>query len=320
MTDTAIGNPPNQADGQTITAHHACPTAGSLTDFSNLARILGGVSLGMGALKLIAPQTVAGFAGARRSDKMVRLHGLRDLALGLGIFTGSSPQPWLWLRLAGDVVDAFALVTGSRKKKEGVHFGPLALLVGVGALDALCARNAAPLEARNARKGRAEANVLIARSPEECYRFWRDLHNIPRFVSDRLQVHQISPKQAHWTLQLPGDLANLEWNVESLEEVPSQRISWRHLPGSPIDAEGTVTFEAAPGGRGTYIHVQIDFGFPAQSVAEPLSRLLGKHPEQLLYKSLRRMKQLMEVGEVMTTEGQPAGRRNSTTWLDAIAR
>jgi len=44
------------------------------------------------------------------------------------------------------------------------------------------------------------------------------------------------------------------------------------------------------------------------------------NPEQFANKALRRFKQLLEVGEVMETEGQPAGRRNGTTWLDAVAR
>jgi hypothetical protein len=36
---------------------------------------------------------------------------------------------------------------------------------------------------------------------------------------------------------------------------------------------------------------------------------------------LRRFKQVMETGEVMTTEGQPAGRQASTSWkYDSASR
>jgi len=48
--------------------------------------------------------------------------------------------------------------------------------------------------------------------------------------------------------------------------------------------------------------------------------MIGKEPEQLLRKELRRFKQAVETGEVIRTEGQPAGRRNSTTWMDSLAR
>ena len=92
------------------------------------------------------------------------------------------------------------------------------------------------------------------------------------------------------------------------------------MPGSNATVNGSVNFEAAPGGRGTIVRVQMDYDFPGRSIAAPASRLLGRNPEQFANKALRRFKQLLEVGEVMETEGQPAGRRNGTTWLDAIAR
>jgi uncharacterized membrane protein len=92
------------------------------------------------------------------------------------------------------------------------------------------------------------------------------------------------------------------------------------MPGSKATVNGAVNFEAAPGGRGTIVRVQMDYDFPGRSIAAPASRLLGRNPEQFANKALRRLKQLLEVGEVMETEGQPAGRRNGTTWLDAVAR
>jgi hypothetical protein len=42
--------------------------------------------------------------------------------------------------------------------------------------------------------------------------------------------------------------------------------------------------------------------------------LFGRAPEQEIDESLRRFKQLMEAGEILTTDGQPAGRARSTSW------
>jgi uncharacterized membrane protein len=42
--------------------------------------------------------------------------------------------------------------------------------------------------------------------------------------------------------------------------------------------------------------------------------LFGKEPSQTIKMDLRRFKQVMETGEVITTEGQPAGRAESTSW------
>ncbi|HET7910029.1 MAG TPA: hypothetical protein VFL19_04925, partial [Nitrospira sp.] len=47
----------------------------------------------------------------------------------------------------------------------------------------------------------------------------------------------------------------------------------------------------------------------------------GEDPPQSIKMDLRRFKQVMETGEVITTEGQPAGRVDSISWkYDAATR
>ena len=60
------------------------------------------------------------------------------------------------------------------------------------------------------------------------------------------------------------------------------------MPGSKATVDGAVNFEAAPGGRGTIVRVQMDYDFPGRSIAEPASWLLGRNPEQFANKALRR--------------------------------
>jgi uncharacterized membrane protein len=291
----------------------ARPTTPSLT------RFLGWFSLGLGAAELVAPRTVARISGTKKNCGLIRMYGLREMVAGVGILTRRDPAPWLWMRVGGDLLDLASLVAGGRKGKGLATAGSVAAVAGVTALDVACAQRATAERADAPRGVRAEANVLIARSPEECYRFWRELRNISRFSIANVSVRETGERTAHASIQLPGG-HEYEWDVETVEDEPPQRISWRHLPGGLIEASGSVTFEAAPGGRGTLVRVQVDYDHPAAAAIAPLARFIGKHPDQLLYKSLRRMKQLLEVGEIITTEGQPAGRRASTTWLDGIAQ
>jgi len=64
----------------------------------------------------------------------------------------------------------------------------------------------------------------------------------------------------------------------------------------------------------------MDYGNAVHAIGSALAKLVGKDPEQVAYKDLRRFKQILETGEVITTEGQPAGRSSGNTWLDSIAR
>jgi uncharacterized membrane protein len=124
--------------------------------------------------------------------------------------------------------------------------------------------------------------------------------------------------RSHWVAAAPGG-RSVEWDAEVVNDVPGQMISWRSLPGSNVCTSGSVVFEAAPGNRGTIVRVQMDFSSPAPGLTR-VGKILGKHPEQMVYKDLRRFKQVMETGEAITTEGQSAGRKGSATWLDSIAR
>ncbi|MBV9508455.1 MAG: SRPBCC family protein [Acidobacteriia bacterium] len=288
---------------------------------SGLTRFLGWFSIGLGAAEIIAPGAIALISGTRNNRGLIRFYGMREIGAGIGILTQRNPGPWLWSRVAGDLVDIASLIGGARKNSGGATAFALASVAGVTALDVMCAQNCtAEVNSTGNDPERAESSVLISRSPEECYRFWREVENFPRFVNEVRSVRVTGDRTSHWIAGLPGGAGQIEWDAEIDDDVPNQRISWRCLPGSDLFVRGAVNFEAAPGGRGTLVRVQLDFDHTARPLIAPLAKMAGKHPEQIAYKSLRRLKQLLEVGEVITTEGQPAGRRASTTWLDAIAR
>jgi uncharacterized membrane protein len=51
---------------------------------------------------------------------------------------------------------------------------------------------------------------------------------------------------------------------------------------------------------------------PAGPLGRFFAKLLGSDPAQRLQQDLRRLKQLIETGEIVTTHGQPSGRRGLT--------
>jgi len=287
-------------------------------DLSSLTRFLGWFSIGLGVCEVLKPGAVSRIAGANNHKNLVRFYGLREIAAGVGILTNPDSSKWLWARVAGDVVDIASILKGS---DNGVaSTGALAAVAGVTALDIYCAKRVSAEMAGTQDVERAEASLMINCTPAECYRYWRELSNFPNFVTELKSVQVTGEKSSHWVMTLPRNAGDVEWDAEITEDVPDQRIAWQSKPGNSPTVNGVVNFEPAPGGRGTIVRLQMDYDFPGRSFAAPASRLAGRNPEQFANKALRRLKQLLEVGEVMETEGQPAGRRGSTTWLDAIAR
>ena len=51
---------------------------------------------------------------------------------------------------------------------------------------------------------RADHTVVIGKSPEEVYRFWRNLENLPRFMHHLQSVQEVDNKHSHWVAKAPG--------------------------------------------------------------------------------------------------------------------
>ncbi len=58
----------------------------------------------------------------------------------------------------------------------------------------------------------------------------------------------------------------MKWDAEMTDEWENEHISWRSLPGSVVNSTGSVHFSNAPGGRGTIVHVSMQYNPPAGSI------------------------------------------------------
>lgn len=148
----------------------------------------------------------------------------------------------------------------------------------------------------------------IQRPPREVYDHWRRLENLPAFMKHLESVAQQSETRSHWVAKLPAG-QSVAWDAEITTDVPGERIAWRSLEGSEITNVGTVQFRPAPGGRGTEVLVSLEYAPPAGVLGEAVAKLLADTPERQISAGLRSFKQIMEAGEVATTEGQPSGHR-----------
>jgi len=282
-----------------------------------IARGMGWFSIGLGVAEIMAPRSLAKLIGVRGDfSGLLRMLGAREITSGVGILTGRQPNAnWMWSRVGGDAMDLALLGAASRLKKA--NHGRIALaaaaVAGVTALDAICSQR---LSRRNGARGgaiRVASSVTINRSPEELYRFWRDFQNLPRFMKHLESVRETGDRRSHWVAKAPAG-ATVEWDAVITEDRPNELIAWRSLEGADVDSVGSVRFERAPGGRGSIVRVEMRYTPPAGVVGATGAKLLGKDPESQIKEELRRFKQIMEVGEVLTTEGQPAGRASSTSW------
>lgn len=148
-------------------------------------------------------------------------------------------------------------------------------------------------------------SVTIQRKPEEVYAFWRKLENLPQFMRHVDSVQQMTSTRSHWVARATKKGMKVEWDSEIVEDRPNELIRWRAMPNGGLQHSGEVRFEPAPGGRGTEVHVYMEYRPP---VGVALTAMLYPFSRQMLKEEIRRLKQVLEAGEVPTTEGQPSGR------------
>lgn len=156
---------------------------------------------------------------------------------------------------------------------------------------------------------RVDRSIAVYRPNDEVYQFFRTFRNLARFLTHVRDIREIDDKHSHWFVRGPAGM-ELEWDAEIINDQPNELISWRTVGSADVESTGSVRFERAPGERGTIVSVSLNYLPPAGALGAAIAKLLGEEPETQIKEDLRRLKQILEAGEVATTEGQPTGGRH----------
>jgi uncharacterized membrane protein len=140
---------------------------------------------------------------------------------------------------------------------------------------------------------KVEKTIAINRSPEDLYRFWRNLENLPTVMRHLKSVKAVNEKRSHWEARAPLG-TTVEWDAEIHTDKPNEWLSWRSLEGASVDTAGSVHFGRAPGGIGTEVRVVLKYNPPGDKLGATLAKLLGETPEQQIEEDLLHFKHQME--------------------------
>jgi uncharacterized membrane protein len=83
---------------------------------------------------------------------------------------------------------------------------------------------------------------------------------------------------------------------------PDEAIGWRSVEGTRVPNRGVVRFEPAPGDRGTQVRVELKYEPPGGALGSAFAKLFGEEPSQQIAGDLRRLKQVLETGEVLHSD------------------
>jgi uncharacterized membrane protein len=274
---------------------------------------LGWLSIGLGLAQIAAPRAMARLIGVRddSSNRAAMLGiGVREIASGVGILTGRQPAG-VWMRVVGDVMDLAVLGRSlvSYPENRNRVAAATAAVAGITVLDWVTARGltrgaSTNIEQRQllprsrADKPRAPRGLHIVKAvtiadhtPDEVYRAWRDIEDVPAFMRGTSGI-DVQNGKSRWRAQSRNTA--IEWTAELFQDREA-------AARTPVSSNmGSIRFVPAPGGRGTEVRVDLRFG-PAV-LGGAIGKLIGQAPDFQVAGALRRFKQRLELGEVVHSD------------------
>jgi uncharacterized membrane protein len=203
---------------------------------------------------------------------------------------------------------------GIKQLKERMPAGALLAAAGTALIYRGATARTGTRQALSGSRGvHVEEAFTINRRPDELYGFWRKLEQLPAFMGHLVSVTQLDERRSHWVARAPAG-RTVEWDAEIVNEIPNELIGWRTIDRADVISAGSVHFKAAAGNRGAEVRVRLQYSPPAGKLGAGIAWLLGHEPSQTIKEDLRRFKQLMEAGELATTQGQPRGKQSITNY------
>jgi len=276
-----------------------------------LASFLGWFSVGLGAVQLLAPSTVARAIGVRPSPLwkgVLQFCGVRELANGAGILANPTSKEWVGMRVGGDALDLATLgVALTQSQRPGRTLAATALVLGATVLDLfgterLAERRASPTrEYARAAEPLVLRSITVSRPANQVYAFWKDFTNFPRFMRHIESVERLDGGRSRWRATGPAG-TQAEWVSEIVDDRENELIAWQTVGDSELYHTGKVTFRPGPRGEGTTVTVEMQYAPPGGRIGAALLKLFRNAPGQQVSDDLRRFKQVMEIGEVVHSD------------------
>ncbi|MFG1654733.1 cyclase [Micromonospora sp. NPDC049275] len=145
--------------------------------------------------------------------------------------------------------------------------------------------------------------VTVDRPRDAVIGFWTDRERLDRALGEWATLDQLDERRWRCVARDPAGRGT-EWRAEITVDEPGA-LRWR-VEDTSTPQEGRIELTDAPKGRGTEIRAELRYR------SGPVRRLFGlvggDEPDLALRDTLRRVKALVECGQVVDTRRDPSGR------------
>ncbi len=138
---------------------------------------------------------------------------------------------------------------------------------------------------------RVEGSIEVEAPVGRVYEYWRDLENLPKFMSNVEEVRSTGPDTTHWVVKGPLGV-KVEFDARTTQDEPNSAIGWNSVDGT-VQTSGQVRFQEVGDNR-TRVEVQMNYADPpGGKVGEAASRVVA-NPKVMMEQDLRNFKDIIE--------------------------
>jgi uncharacterized membrane protein len=205
-------------------------------------------------------------------------------------------QPWMqphWSPTQRAAAGAFGAGLAAYGYLRGGLKGMLLCLLGGGLL-ARATTNQELTSLGDSRGILVEKTIHVEAPVDEVFAYWRNLENLPQWMSHVREVRYLGGDRYHWAVDGPAGMP-VEWDSELLNVVDNQEMTWRSVEGSQVENTGRVRF--SPESGGTRVHVHLRYMPPGGALGHIVAKAFGVDPKTEMNDDLTRMKSAIERGK-----------------------
>lgn len=136
-------------------------------------------------------------------------------------------------------------------------------------------------------------SVIVFKSRQKVYNFWRNLSNLPYFMDHLEYVQVLDENRSRWKVKGPAGL-HLTWNAYIVKDIPGELLGWSSLPGSDVETSGKVEFLDA-GKYATEVRINISYR-PSSGISGKLAKLFNGKFRRLVKRDIQNFKNYIETG------------------------
>ena len=138
---------------------------------------------------------------------------------------------------------------------------------------------------------RVEGSIEVEAPVQEVYEYWRNLENLPQFMTNVEEVRSTGPDTTHWRVKGPLG-ASLEFDARTTQDEPNEALGWNTQNGQ-VETSGQVRFRDITPNR-TRVEVQMNYWDPPGGRAGEVASRLVANPNIMVQQDLQNFKQIIE--------------------------